>query len=163
MSTKGFTLIELLVVIAIIGILAATVFGSLNSARENGKIAQAQSEVDQLHKAVMRLELDTGLWPGPTGGQAPVALCNGSNNEVFDLNAAAAGLTQTHVSYPNWDGPYWDTIPEDPWGNPYFFDNDYHDTGGDWAVVGSFGPNGDGQNVYDSDNVVKRLTFDTCQ
>ena len=42
----------------------------------------------------------------------------------------------------------------DPWGNPYFLDTDYH-TGGDCVVaIGSFGPNGVGQNLYDEDDII---------
>jgi hypothetical protein len=53
------------------------------------------------------------------------------------------------------------TIPLDPWGHPYFFDTDYDidPSGGvtNAAVIGSFGPNGVGQNVYDSDNIYIKL------
>lgn len=61
-STKGFTLIELLVVIAIIGILASVVLASLNSARENARVAAIKTQTLEFRK-LMNLEyLDTGSY-----------------------------------------------------------------------------------------------------
>jgi len=73
---------------------------------------------------------------------------------VWDLNAANAGLVATNGGFPNWDGPYMQSVPKDPWGSDYFFDLDYRIDGKDFAVVGSFGPNKVGKNLYDSDDII---------
>lgn len=156
---KSFTLIELLVVIAIIGILAGIILTSVNSAREKAKIAKARSTVRQIRTAIAFLEDDANEWPGHKTIEDIESGAIG--NEIWDLNVPEAGLVQTDGNFTNWAGPYISAgfIPLDPWGNNYFFDTDYDidpTAGQKWAVaIGSFGPNGIGQNLYDSDDIIE--------
>ena len=73
--------------------------------------------------------------------------------EVWNLNAAA-GLTSTDGGYLGWNGPYIQSVPLDPWGKNYFFDTYYDINGTNYVVVGSFGPNKVGPNLYDADDVI---------
>jgi len=166
----GFTLIELLIVISIIGILASIVLNSLNTARENAKIAKATSELRNVRSAIAMLENDTGKWPN---GCPPNII---SNPEVELDNAQAGIKVQPAVQdngdgcewvaedIVNWDGPYMET-PIDPWGTSYWFDPDYtpYDncvTIPDEAqviVLVSFGPNKVGVNAYDCDDVFVKI------
>ncbi len=155
----GFTLIELLVVIAIIGILASIVLVSLASAREKGRIAAARAVIHSLREATDMLANDTGEWPGH---QKIDMIVTTGTNEVFDLTTGAAGLMATDGLYRGWRGPYIVTIPKDPWGHDYFFDTDYDLNRNiaplhQGAVIGSFGPNGVGPNVYDTDDIVEAM------
>jgi prepilin-type N-terminal cleavage/methylation domain-containing protein len=163
---SGFTLIELLVTIAIIGILSTLAVVAVQAARDKAKIAKASQEVDQLVTAIRLLENDTGQWPGHqqidvmTEGMTP----EGADNEICSdgcscsIDDGCAGLTQddSGTPYSYWNGPYIVNIPEDPWGNEYFFDTDYDHPAQGWsAVIGSYGPNGEGNNAYDDDDIVK--------
>lgn len=161
-SVFGFTLIELLVVVAIIGLLASVILASLNTGREKAQIAHAKAEIAELQKAIGILSIDTGVWPE---GKVVGAIESGASNEIWDLNTDEVGLVATDGSFAGWGGPYISTVPLDPWGSPYFLDTDYliNATGAPCAggggcvnavALGSFGPDGNGQNVYNADDII---------
>lgn len=133
-SQKGFTLIELLVVIAIIGILASVVLVSLSSARNKGEDAAVQQEMMQIQTAMEMLRSDTGLYPHMQDSYCPPPSTSLSGNEV-SLALDSSGIVGTDGNYPGWNGPYLADVT-DPWGNPYYFDEDY------WCTPGVPGCNG---------------------
>ncbi|MFC1662795.1 prepilin-type N-terminal cleavage/methylation domain-containing protein [Patescibacteria group bacterium] len=162
---KGFTLIEILVGIAIIGILAAIGIVAFNGARAKARIADAQADIRSIVNAIKVLEFDTSEWPNH---QPANIVCTNlpnppgcpADNEVEDLNTDAAGIMQTDGTYLNWNGPYLTDMPVDPWGTNYFIDTDYDVNGTDYAVVGSYGPNTVGKNIYDDDDIIISLLED---
>jgi general secretion pathway protein G len=144
---KGFTLIELMTVISVIAILAVIAIPHYLAYKDKAKVAAATADLKAIQLAIEVLATDTNRWPGPNDVGVT------ADQEVWDLNAGIAGLVSTNGAFPNWDGPYLESVPTDPWGNNYFFDPDYRIDGEDFVVVGSFGPNGVGPNTYDADDV----------
>ena len=143
----GFTLVEVLIAVSVTVMLAAVAYPSYERIREDSREAQAESDLAMIATATRQLAWDTGTWPG--GLNRTVI----SDPEMWDLNSAAAGLCATDGRYKNWQGPYLEEVELDPWGSPYFFDPDFRVEGVVCSVVGSFGPNKSGRNVYDSDNI----------
>jgi len=143
-----------MLVIVIIGILAAIAIPNYISYRERGKLGRALYELKSIQNAISVLAVDTGMWPH----KRPVGDASGS--EVWDLNSSSAGLVATDGGYPGWNGPYLANVPRDPWGNNYFFDNDYQINGQNVVAIGSFGPNGVGPNNYDADNIIVIIPSD---
>lgn len=140
-----------MIVVAIIGLLAAIAIPSFLKARERSRHNRAESDLRALAQAIDMLHMDTGLWPlGRTAGEAQ----GGGGNECEDLRAGNAGVISNDSTFWNWNGPYLKKVPRDPWKGEYFFDEDYDINGQTKAVVGSYGPNGVGLNLYDADDII---------
>jgi len=168
-SHHGFTLIEILIVIGIIGILMSVVLPTLNQARDKAQVAAAVVEIDVLKTVFAQLYDDVGKYPN--GATSYCRTVSGIPNNEVDLSQATAGLVANGSGWANWKGPYVSGV-EDPWGTPYYLDEDYqcmasttgckgiNDTGNDSSVIVSCGPNkaiSSGSCTYDTDNVVYRL------
>jgi len=100
---QGFTLIELMIVVVIIVALASMVVPRLSGRTEQAKKAVAKADISSNISMALKLyELDNGNFPTTEQG----------------LNTLVSGPSSASAS-GNWNGPYLETIPLDPWGNAY--------------------------------------------
>lgn len=143
----GFTALEMMTVLGVIGVILAIAVPTVTKARQESRKTTAKARLEILSSAVVQLAWDTGKWPGGINRAVQ------QSAEVWDLNTLASGLHSLDTRFQNWQGPYCDQVPLDPWGMPYFFDPDYRVRGVDRVVLGSFGPNKVGRNAYDSDDI----------
>lgn len=150
-NKHGFTLVEIMITVAIVGMLATMATYAVRKAHKRALIRQAEGELQMIASATLRLAWDSSRWPNKKLRTQP------GSEEIWDISVAAAGLEANDGSYIEWQGPYYRGTTTDPWGNPYFFDPDYIINGVNRVVVGSFGPNGVGRNVYDKDDIYVRL------
>ena len=102
---KGFTLIELMIVVIIIAALAAMVVPRLGSRSEQAKVAVAEADIgSNIGLALKLYKLDNGRYPTTSQG----------------LKALLSKPTSSPVP-SNWNGPYLERDPLDPWKNTYQF------------------------------------------
>lgn len=100
---QGFTLIEILMVVVIIGALAAMAIPRLAGRSEKAKITIARVDIDANISSALKLyELDNGTFPTSSQG----------------LDALLRKPTSSPVP-SNWNGPYLEKEPVDPWGRKY--------------------------------------------
>ena len=96
----GFTLIELMLVVIIIGALVAMVMPRLTGRGEQARVAAAKADIQANIATALKLyELDNGSFPSAEEG----------------LNA----LLSKPSSANNWNGPYLEKRPLDPWAREY--------------------------------------------
>lgn len=102
----GFTLVEIMMVVIIIAALAAMVVPRLVGRSEQAKINVAKSDIEaHLSTALKLYELDNGNFP--TTSQGLQALRTKPSSSPLPAN---------------WNGPYIEKDPIDPWGNPYVYE-----------------------------------------
>ena len=123
---SGFTLVEVLVVVAIVGLLAAMATLAISKVMDGSRQKTAESELEIIGDAILRLAWDTGTWPNGNGRQTP------GTSGIADLSATSAGLFGNDGTYPTelWSGPYYGHNTVDPWGNNYYFIPAYVDEDG---------------------------------
>ncbi len=148
--SSGFTLIEIIVNIAIIAILVAIAIPAYTIFKDKANTGKAKSDLRAIQNAVEILASDTEKWPGGI----EVGLIN--KKKISDLSQKESGLiTEDSKKFPNWAGPYIESIPKDPWDRDYFFEGDYKISGTKHAVLGSYGPiEKNGKTLVSDDDVI---------
>lgn len=147
MKKQGFTLIEIMMVTLSAGMLGTMASLAVLKGVRNARIKQAETELTMISAAVLQLAWDTGKWPNGSPRTTP------GSTEIWDIEPDNRGIMGSDGTFQEWKGPYYEGEILDPWGNPYFFDPDFRVDGVFRIAVGSFGPNGKGRNLYDSDDI----------
>lgn len=107
LSEAGFTLIEIMVVIAIIGILATLIVPKIMGRPDEARAMAAKHDVGTIVQSLKLYRLDIGRYP--TTEQGIKSLVEKPTSEPVPQNWKVGG--------------YLDSVPKDPWGNPYQYSN----------------------------------------
>jgi general secretion pathway protein G len=121
-SIHAFTLIELMIVVIIIAALSAMVVPRLSNRSEQAKIAVADADINSNIGLALKLyKLDNGRYP--TTAQGVKALLSKPSSSPAPQN---------------WNGPYLETDPLDPWKEEYKYKSpgEHNTSGYDLYSVG---------------------------
>ena len=114
---KGFTLIEVMVVVVVIGLMGAIIVPRVFEKVQQAQDTAMKQDILQIEAALKFYRLDNFRYPSSSEG----------------LNA----LVTKPSSAKNWNGPYLDKVPVDPFQNPYRYA--YPSTHGNDFDVFSYG------------------------
>jgi general secretion pathway protein G len=99
----GFTLIEIMVVVVIIGLLAAIIAPNIMSNLSRAEITAAKQEIRTISQTIEQFRIDFYRYP--------------TTDEGLEILTGKAEINNRPVMR------YIDTVPIDPWGRPYMYEN----------------------------------------
>ena len=98
-SVVGFTLIEIMLVLAIIALLAGTAIFKLGGVISTGEQTRVKKDIEIIEVALLQYKIAANGYPTTDQG-------------LQALLTKPAGVS-------GWNGPYFDDVQLDPWGNEY--------------------------------------------
>lgn len=132
---RGFSLVELMIVLAILVLLAGLVLPRLLGSQDKADRQATQTQISSFESALDMYKIDNRSFPNTEDGLA--ALLKAPEDE---------GRAK------NWDGPYMDELPTDPWGNPYSYEYPPTEGAKDAPHIWSNGPDGESGTEDDIQN-----------
>lgn len=129
----GFSLIEIMVVIVIIGLLVGIVAPNVIGRADEARLQKVQADFKAIQTALKMYRIDNFVYPSTEQGL-----------EALVTRPSLAPVPR------NWkSGGYLESLPVDPWGNPYVYlspgevrDYDIYTRGAD-GITGGEGNNAD--------------------
>ena len=100
---RAFTFIEIMLVVTIIGVLMAVVVPKMSGRAKGAKIQAAKASIFNTKTALQTFEVKAGRFPTTEEGLAALVQKPGD------------------LSEDEWDGPYMEEIPKDPWGQELIY------------------------------------------
>lgn len=100
---RGFTFMEIMFVVVIIGILLGLVGPKLVGKSKKAKIKAAEAQISNFKTSLNSYEMNVGEFPSTSQG----------------LKALVE--RPSDVEEDDWEGPYMDDIPKDPWNREYIY------------------------------------------
>lgn len=102
---RGFTLVELVVGLAVLFLIAGLGFSLIRNASNKTKVAVAKAYISQFAMILDGIHNDCGYYPP---------------SEHDDLETLTSAVPPSS-RFRGWQGPYFKTLPRDPWRTPYFY------------------------------------------
>ena len=107
LTQQAFKLIEVMVVVVIMAILAAIIVPQIMSRPGQARVVAAKQDILAIENAMELYKLDNANYPTTEQG----------------LDALIEKPTSDPIP-DNWNGPYLKgSVPKDPWGNEYHYQN----------------------------------------
>ena len=100
---SGFSLLEVMVVLVIIGMIMAIVAPNIMGQQEEAAADKARLDIQQLEDAMSMYKLRNKVYP--------------STEQGLEALVTASNIDPVPKRFP--DGGFIESLPEDPWGNPY--------------------------------------------